>query len=378
MLRGMIVEVPEPRPPAVTITLLAGFLGAGKTTVLNHLVREAPAGSRLGVLVNDFGAINIDAELVAAVDGETITLQNGCICCTIKDDLLLSLFRLLRRPDAPAHVLIEASGVSDPAEVLKSFDDARMFDIVRLASVVVVVDAEQYAAVEYRDQPLALHQLLVADLVILNKLDLLDAAATEAIIHKVRATAPDVRLIRAIYGRAPVELVLGVGRFDLDRALRRIDDAPGATLHVHDADSDAHAHAHADSGRLDHELVYARWSYSSPRALALPALREFLDTLPPAIYRAKGIVELADDARRVIVQVVGKRVELTRDEPWGDGEVRVSKLVAIGRAGDFDPDALTAAIEDCAAPSTNSRRASQALAGGVRGWIRSLWPRSSS
>ncbi len=369
MLRAMLVEVPEPRPPAVTITLLAGFLGAGKTTVLNHLVRNAPEGSRLGVLVNDFGAINIDAELVAAVDGETITLQNGCICCTIKDDMLLSLFRLLRRPDAPAHVLIEASGVSDPAEVLKSFDDARMFDIVRLASVIVVVDAEQYAAVEYRDQPLALHQLLVADLVILNKLDCLEPDAAEAVVHKIRGTAPDVRLLRAVYGRVPVELVLGVGRFDLDRALQHAPEEASPTVHVHEH---AHEHEH-EHEHTDHELVFARWSYSSPRALSLPALREFLDTLPPAIYRAKGILELAGDERRVIVQVVGKRVELKRDAPWGDDEARVSKLVAIGRAGGFDPEALTTAIEDCA---SHSRGAGQALTGGVRGWIRRLWPRS--
>ena len=139
-----------------------------------RLTSRANAAAVVMFGCDDFGAINIDAELVAAVDGETITLQNGCICCTIKDDLLLSLFRLLRRPDPPAHVLIEASGVSDPAEVLKSFDDARVLDVVRLAAVIVVVDAEQYAAVEYRDQPLALHQLLVADLVILNKLDLID------------------------------------------------------------------------------------------------------------------------------------------------------------------------------------------------------------
>ena len=363
MLGAVLVEVPEPRPPAVTLTLLAGFLGAGKTTVLNHLVRNAPEGSRLGVLVNDFGAINIDAELVAAVDGETITLQNGCICCTIKDDLLLSLFRLLRRPDPPAHVLIEASGVSDPAEVLKSFDDARVLDVVRLAAVIVVVDAEQYAAVEYRDQPLALHQLLVADLVILNKLDLIADDGAPGVEDRIRATAPDVRVLPAIHGRVPVELVLGIGRGDLDAALAGVAARELPRLHVHDAG--------AEPGHTDHELVFDRWSYRAARTLAPTPLRAALDALPAAIYRAKGIVAIAGEERRVIVQVVGKRVELRPGEPWGPEEPRVSTLVAIGRAGGFDGDALTTAIADCETSDPRGR----GLRDGVRTWIRGLWPR---
>ncbi len=345
----------DDKRPTVSLTLLGGFLGAGKTTVLNHIIR-ADTGVRLGVLVNDFGDIEIDAELVARVDGETIALTNGCICCTIRDDLLLTLFRLLHRPDAPEHVLIEASGVSDPSSVLRSFADAQMFDIVKVESIVVVVDAEQFQSLQFRDRPLALHQLVMADLVVLNKTDLVGEDEAARLQARIRKTVPDARILPATHGRVPVDLLLGVGRFDPGRLL----DAAPLDVHVHRASEASHGH----------ELEFSSFAFRTERPLDLERFRSFLDELPPSIYRAKGIVELASvPDRRMVVQVVGKRAELEYGEPWGN-DPRVSKLVAIGLAGEVDAEVLREGLAAC-----ETERGKGATANPVLRWVRSLWPR---
>ena len=345
---SVVTEIPPERIQGVALTLIAGFLGAGKTTVLNHLVRHNPGG-RLGVLVNDFGEINVDAELVANADGETVTLANGCICCTIKDDLVLTLFRLLHRPDPPRHIVVECSGISDPAAVLASFADAQLHGIVRVDSVVVVADAEQLLELEFRHQPMALHQLVSADLVVLNKVDLVAAEAHEGVEAKLRAVVPQARIVRAEHGQVPFELLMGTGRFD------------PARLADHDHE---HEHEH------EHEHGFASVSWAGTRPLSLERLRAALDELPVAVYRAKGIVHIDGlDEVQVIVHVVGKRVELERGEPWGAG-VRASKLVAIGAAGSFDTEAVRASFAACEVEP------GAGVGARLSSWIRRVWPRS--
>lgn len=358
----VVVHVePVEQLPTVKLTLLAGFLGAGKTTLLNALVR-AEHGVRVGVIVNDFGEINIDAELVASTDGDTVTLANGCICCTIRDDLLLTLFRLLHRDDAPEHVIIECSGVSDPAAVLRGFEEARLYDIVDIDAVVVVVDAEQMMTLEFRDEPLALHQLAVADLVVLNKVDLVDEAQAAAVEAKVMQTVPGVRVLRSVRGQVEFGLLLGVGKFDPDRHL------PAATdVHVHDAGVRDHGHHHDD-----HDTVYARWSFTSDRPLQPDRVRAALDALPVGVYRAKGILHVQGEPnRRVVVQVVGRRVEVELGEYWGEAEKR-SQLVAIGLRDGVDADALDAAFRAC---EVEERPSGTAL---LARWVRSVWPKKRS
>ena len=201
------------------ITILTGFLGAGKTTLLNRIL-TGNHGLRVGVLVNDFGSINIDAELVVGVEGNMISLANGCVCCQIRDDLVESVVALLARPESIEYILLEASGVADPAGIFVTFNDPNLRDRIRLDSVTCVVDADQvFAHPEYPPlMELKLRQVGFADMLILNKVDL---AGPEQ-VAKVRAWLDEhfnrLRIVETNYCEVPYEILLGVGRFDPARA----------------------------------------------------------------------------------------------------------------------------------------------------------------
>ena len=327
------------------MTVLTGFLGAGKTTLLNRIL-TGNHGLRVGVLVNDFGSINIDAELVVGVDGNMISLANGCVCCQIRDDLVESVTALLARTEAVEYLLLEASGVADPAGIFATFTDANLRDRIRLDSVTCVVDAEQVFA--YPEYPplmdLKLRQVGFADMLILNKVGL---AGPEQ-VERVRAWLDDhfnrLRIVETDYCDVPLEILLGVGRFDPAR--------PGPGWHVVDrgrtdpnCSDDDHEHPHAK--------VFSTCSYETDQPLALDALRETLRRLPGSVYRAKGVVYATDAPRqRVVLQVVGRRVDISIQDEWGERTPR-TQIVAIGAARGMDPKILEEALASClsAAPA---------------------------
>ena len=250
----------QDKPAPIPLTVLTGFLGAGKTTLLNRIL-TGDHGLRVAVLVNDFGSINIDAELVVGVEseGDVINLANGCVCCNIRDDLVAAVTQVMTRPEQPEYILLEASGVADPSGIALTFMDEGMRDRIRLDSIMCVVDAEQiFAAPEMME--LKLRQVAFADMLILNKVDLV----TPEEIERIKAWLDDrfhrYRLVEASSGNVPLEILLSVGRFDPSR----LDGTPPHDQPDHPPDCDDpdcghHVHGH----RHDHTQVFRTWSYET-------------------------------------------------------------------------------------------------------------------
>jgi len=332
------------------VTVIGGFLGAGKTTLLNALISGATE-RRLGVLVNDFGAINIDAELVLGVDGDMVSLGGGCICCSIREDLASSIVAMLSRDDAPEHLVIEASGVSDPAAVARAIGGPQLQGLVSLDGVVVVVDAEAHLAAGFRQRVVIGGQLKAADIVVLSKADLLEPAQLEVVEAKIRKTVPRARVVAARHGNVPAALVLGLGS--------EVVPEPGdLAVTVH--------HAAADLPEPDHGAAFTTWSYTTDVPLSPKRLKRVINALPPSVFRVKGVVQVArEQMRKAVLHVVGRRAELELGAPWGEMTPQ-SKLVFIGAPGSMDPVSLTDMLRACEAPDDDDE-------GGVMRWFRDLF-----
>jgi G3E family GTPase len=276
---------------AIPFTVIGGFLGAGKTTLLNRLL-AGTSGRRFAVLVNDFGAVEIDGRLVIAHGGDTIALANGCVCCTIGDSLIETVMRLLESPERLDHIVVEASGVADPGRIadLGVLDPRLLRD-----GVIVVVDAADIRtrAADRRLADTVQRQLEAADLIVLNKIDLVDELAAMRCWLSTRSTAP---VLEASQCDVPLDLLFGLDR-------------------------------RGSSGKSTPPGTFRSWSYSWPNPVDRAALLDVLHD--SAVLRGKGIVRFSDAPdRRSVVHMVGKRVDVTDAGPWSDTDE--SQLVLLG------------------------------------------------
>ena len=318
---------PEDFTP-LPVTIVGGFLGAGKTSLLNQILSTV-TDKRVAVLVNDFGEINIDAKMVVSVEGDTVSLSNGCICCTIRDDLIVEVLKLLGRADPPEHIIIESSGVSKPLLIVETFIRPEAFAITEVQGLISVLDADLVwdEEAEYRD--LAIEQIRYADLVVINKTDLVTPERLAAVKREVEEIAPRSRIWETTFGVVPLDLI-----FD-DRLSQALDGVQGDVEHSDD-------HAHDEGKHLDE--TFETWTFRSDQLWSFNALQRAVEDLPNGIYRAKGMVRLdLETGDWGILNLTGKRAWLKLCEPGSsDQEPDTTELVFIGKRGSTSNEAIAA------------------------------------
>ena len=303
----------------VPILLVAGFLGAGKTTVVNHLLAHAQ-GRRIAAVVNDFGAINIDAELIGGASDGVVSLANGCICCTLEGELLRTLATLLRRDPPPEYIVIETSGIADPADIVRNLMDPVIFREAPLETVLCVVDATLPLA--KLDDALLKSQLRAADIVALSKVDLVDKAARRNMRDAVRAVRPAAVVVDAINGDIPTALLFPA---DPDHVPREV------------------------SPRRPAEDRFETLTWTSDRPLSLPRLQQAIAQLAPKLARAKGLFETVEQpGRQMVFQLAGGRATLVPGGTLAAGVPR-SRIVFIADVGLLSREEIDRIMQGCVA-----------------------------
>lgn len=348
-------------PAKIPATVVTGFLGAGKTTLIRHLLENAQ-GKRIALVINEFGDLGVDGGILKGCgiencrDEDVVELSNGCICCTVADDFIPTMEKLLDREDRPDHIVIETSGLALPQPLIRAFNWPGISTRVTVDGVVTVVDgkavaegrfAHDIAAIDAQraaddgldhETPLSElfeDQIAAADMIVVNKTDLLGAEEAEALAAKLKSEARDgVQVVRAAMGALPVEVLLGQGA-----AAEADMEARHEVHHHHDHDDDHHDAAHHHGHDEFESFVVTRSEVTDPKAFAAQ-VSEVIRAHD--ILRLKGFVAVAGKPMRLTLQAVGPRVDTHFDRPFGT-EARETRLVVIGEAG-LDRAAIEAAL----------------------------------
>jgi len=339
----------------IPVTVLTGFLGAGKTTLLNHLLSQKH-GYKCAIIINEFGAISIDNQLVVGVDEEILELNNGCLCCRVRGDLIKSLEGLFQKQKRFDYVLIETTGLADPSPVAHTFKASDLAEKLRLDGIITVVDA-RHLEKELRDGPEPAAQIAFADVILLNKTDLVSPDELErvetrirkmnslAVLHHTRNSQIDPAKIFNLNAR---ELT---GSFALPESAAHAEHDHHHGEHDHDHDHEhAHHHEHGHHHH-HHDDSVTSFYLSDDRPLDLKKveawLTEIIRELGENIYRSKGILQIQGQAKRVVFQGVQMMFDAKPDRLWNVGEKRISQLVFIGK--DLDEAKIRRGFAACVA-----------------------------
>ena len=353
----------DPAQEKIPVTVLTGYLGAGKTTLLNRILSE-PHGKKYAVIVNEFGEIGIDNELVVGADEEVFEMNNGCICCTVRGDLIRIVEGLMKRKGKFDAIIVETTGLADPAPVAQTFFvDENVGKKTRLDAVVTVADAK-WLTERLKDAPEAKNQIAFADVILLNKTDLVSRDELADVEARIRGINPYARVHKTQRAQIPLKEVLGRNAFDLDRILDIEPDFLESDDHDHDHHHDHdhdhghhhhdhdHGHKHAHGGlKHYHDEDMQSISLNTDKPLNpdkfFPWVQELVQTEGPNILRCKGILAFKDDDQRFVFQGVHMILDGDHQRPWQDGEKRQSRAVFIGR--NLPGKKITEGFESCVA-----------------------------
>ncbi|HLO85458.1 MAG TPA: GTP-binding protein [Nostocaceae cyanobacterium] len=330
---NIIPDVPKLGMP---VTIITGFLGSGKTTLLNQILKNKQ-DLKVAVLVNEFGDINIDSQLLVSVDQNMMELSNGCICCTINDDLIDAVYRVLEREERIDYLVIETTGVADPLPIILTFLGTELRDLTNIDSILTVVDAETFDREHFQSEA-ALKQITYGDIIIVNKTDLVNVEKIADLEDYFREVKPAVKILHSTYGQVPLPLILGVELTPKEEyTTKNKHEHHHHHDHDHDCDHDHHHHDHDHDHHHSHHLEndgFVSISFQSDRPFNVHRFEEFLNEyIPPNVFRAKGILWFTDSDQRHIFQLSGNRFSLNADE-WPSQPK--NQLVFIGRKLDSE------------------------------------------
>ncbi|MBF2057879.1 MAG: GTP-binding protein [Cyanobacterium sp. T60_A2020_053] len=320
------------------VTIITGFLGSGKTTLLNYILSNQQ-GVKTAVLVNEFGEIGIDNDLIVSTDETMIELSNGCICCNINNDLVDAVYQVLEKSDKIDYLVVETTGIADPLPVALTFLGTELREMTRLDSIITLVDCANFSLDLFNSEA-AYSQIAYGDIILLNKTDLVSENEVNSLENRLKEIKPDARIMRTTNSQAPLPLILSVGLFESDQYYSGHHEHEH---HNHEHHNHEH-HNHDHSAHLEND-GFTSVSFVSEQPFYIRKLQDFLDNkLSANVFRAKGILWFHESPDRHIFHLSGKRFTI-EDDTWKSAQKRENKLVFIGQ--NIDGDLIKEQLAEC-------------------------------